>query len=451
MNTNRRKFLMTSLFGAGCVGLRAVATGLPVKYFLDPDKAFADTLPPACQAAANTAQFLIMSIDQSASALNANVPGTYDAFVVHPSAAEYAKAPITLAGKSYNGNALWKMLPQATLDRSCFFHASTQTTIHPDMPKVLGLMGATYAAEMLPSLISNNLASCLGTLQAAPVSLVGTTAAEYISFQGRTLPNMNAIALKNILTQPAGPLTNLQSLRDKSLDAVWNRLKTSPYANTAQRNFIDSLATSRQQVRSISQSLLSNLSGIVSNDGDGQVAAAVALIQMKIAPVIVIRIGFGGDNHSDPNLQGEADEGMSADSPTKPTSGVPLIADLMAQLTSAGLQDKVTFATLNVFGRTLSQLGTAGRNHWAEHQVSVMIGSRIKGGVVGGLSLNSSLNEYTALPIDSASGQGNLNGDIPTPDLLASFGKTLCHAVGLPQALYDQQISRGKAVTGTLL
>ena len=451
MNTNRRNFLLTSLFGAGAAGLRAVATGLPLKYILDPDRAFADTPPPACQAAAGAAQFLILSIDQNASPINANVPGTYDATVVHPATAEYQKATMMLAGKSVNGNALWKQLPQATLDRTCFFHGSTQTTIHPDMPKVLSLMGATYSSEMLPSLIGNQLASCLGTLQAAPVSLVGTTASEYIRFQGRTLPNLNAIALKNILTQPAGPLTNLQSLRDKSLDAVWNRLKASPYANSAQKNFIDSLATSRQQVRSISQSLLSNLSGITSNDGDGQVTAAVALIQMKIAPVIVIRIPFGGDNHSDANLQNESDDGMSADSPTNPTSGVPLIVTLMSKLQSAGLQDKVTFATLNVFGRTLTQLGSAGRNHWAEHHVSVMIGSKIKGGVVGGIQMNSNLGEYTAMTVDSASGAANLSGDVPASDLLASFGKTLCHAVGMPQAVYDQQISKGKPILGALV
>ena len=450
MSTNRRNFLMTSLFGAGAVGLRAVATGLPVKYFLDPDRAFADTPPPACVAAAGAAQFLILSIDQSASPLNANVPGTYDAGVVHPATAEYQKAPIVLAGKTYNGNALWNKLTQTTLDRTCFFHSSTQTTIHPDMPKVLNLMGATYASEMLPSLISHNLASCLGTLQSAPVSVVGTTASEYVRYQGRTLPNLNAIALKNILTQPAGPLTNLQSLRDKSLDAIWNRLKGSPYANSAQKNFIDSLATSRQQVRSISQSLLSNLTGITSNDSDGQVTAAVALIQMKISPVVVLRIPFGGDNHSDANLQNESDDGLSADSPTNPTSGVPLITTLMTKLQSAGLQDQVTFATLNVFGRTLTQLGSAGRNHWAEHHASVIIGSKIRGSVVGGVQLNSALGEYTAMPVDSASGTATINGDVVTTDLLASFGKTLCHAVGLPQSLYDQQISKGKPILGAL-
>ena len=98
-----------------------------------------------------------------------------------------------------------------------------------------------------------------------------------------------------------------------------------------------------------------------------------------------------------------------------------------------------------MFGRTLTQLGSAGRNHWAEHHVSVMIGSKIKGGVVGGIQMNSNLGEYTA-GHDGGLGQRghNLSGDVPTSDLLASFGKTLCHAVGMPQAVYDQQISKGK-------
>src|ERR1700738_1696138 len=89
MDKNRRNFLLTGLFGAGYVGLRALATGLPAAYFLNPDKALADTPPPACTSPQGRAQYLILSIDQNGDPINANVPGTYDdPGIVHPNPAD---------------------------------------------------------------------------------------------------------------------------------------------------------------------------------------------------------------------------------------------------------------------------------------------------------------------------------------------------------------------------
>ena len=115
-----------------------------------------------------------------------------------------------------------------------------------------------------------------------------------------------------------------------------------------------------------------------------------------------------------------------------------------------GLQDQVTFASLNVFGRTMKQLGQNGRNHWADHQVSLLIGPKVKAGVVGGVVSAPSKGDYVALPIDSASGTGTMTGDLQEGDLLGSFGKTLCSALGVPQSVTDTLISKGKTVAGAL-
>ena len=47
METSRRKVLMSTLFGAGYVGLRALATGIPASVLLQGRRAFADGAP-AC-------------------------------------------------------------------------------------------------------------------------------------------------------------------------------------------------------------------------------------------------------------------------------------------------------------------------------------------------------------------------------------------------------------------
>src|SRR5207253_812685 len=145
-----------------------------------------------------------------------------------------------------------------------------------------------------------------------------------------------------------GALGNLNDLRAQTLNAIYPLYKN--VATPAQKTFIDSLATSQTQVQGLNTTLLNNLSSITSNSVPAQITAAVTMIQMNIAPVISIHIPFGGDNHSDANLATETAQTIS---------GVQSIATLMSQLATAGLQDKVTFMTLNVFGRTLMVNGGA--------------------------------------------------------------------------------------------
>ena len=130
-------------------------------------------------------------------------------------------------------------------------------------------------------------------------------------------------------------------------------------------------------------------------------------------------------------------------------SGIRLIGQLMEALRVAGLQDQVTFAAYNVFGRTLKKNGTAGRDHWGSHHATVMIGGGLRGGVIGGLEPKAS--DYYATPIDSKTGAGKSGaGDIPFGETLAAMGKTLGAAVGLAPSTLDQHISGGKVVSAAL-
>ena len=68
MGISRRGLLHGSLLGAGLVGLRAFATGLPKTWLLGERTAYA---------AEPTPQFLILATSGQGDPLNVNVPGSY--------------------------------------------------------------------------------------------------------------------------------------------------------------------------------------------------------------------------------------------------------------------------------------------------------------------------------------------------------------------------------------
>jgi hypothetical protein len=430
---NRRQALLSTLFGTGYVGLRALATGLPAAFLLHPRRALAANPAPVC-AAQTKAQYFVFNTLGSGDPINANVPGMYDdPMITHSADPSMAPTPLTLRGQKYTAAAPWASLPQAVLDRTTFWHLMTNTPVHPKEPDVLKLMGATYGGEMLPSLLAKAMAPCLGTIQTQPLTLGATSPAEGLSYNGAALPIIPALALKATLTNPAGPLTNLQGLRDKTLGQLYDLYKNG--ATPAQRAYIDSLVSSQSEVRNINQSLLDALTSIKDNTADSQMLAAVTLIQMKVTPVISVHIPFGGDNHRDIALGAETSQTVS---------GVATIASLLAQLTKAGLADQVTFATLNVFGRTLGPSNTDGRQHNENHQVSVTIGKPFAGGVIG--AVGPVAKDYGALAIDSKTGTGSAHGDIPPLQTLPSFGRTLLSAVGVDPATLDAEISGGTVI-----
>ena len=433
----RRQALLSTLFGSSMIGLRALATGLPASFLLNPRRALADVPASGC-ADVSKAQFIIFSTSGQGDPINANVPGTYDdPNVVHSLDPSMAPTPLTINGQALTAAAPWAALPQAVLDRTCFWHLMTNTPVHPKEPDVLKLMGTTAAGEMLPSLLAKQLAPCLGTIQSEPLCLGATSPAEGLSFGGAALPIIPALALKSTLTNPAGPLTDLQPLRDQTLNQLYDLYKNG--ATTAQKAYIDSLVASQSEVRNLNQDLLNALSSIKDNSAASQVMAAVTLIQMKVSPVISIHIPFGGDNHRDLGLATET---------TQTVSGVQTIATLMQALDSAGLTDQVLFATLNVFGRTLGPGNTDGRQHNENHQVSLTIGKSIRGGVVGGLAPVG--KDYGATAVDSQTGQASTSGDISAIETLASYGQTLLAAVGVDPAVIGAQINSGSVVSGVL-
>ncbi len=435
---SRRQALMSTLFGASYVGLRALATGLPAAMLLDPKRALAAPTPAPTCVDPTRAQYIIFHTSGSGDPINASVPGTYeDANIAHSQDPTMAPTTLSIGGKQVKAAAPWATLPQNVLDRTCFWHLMTNTPVHPKEPDVLKLMNVTYQGEMLPSILAKQLAPCLNTIQSQPISLGAASPSEGLTYSGQALPIIPALALKATLTAPNGPLANLQPLRDQTLNQLYDLYKKD--ATPAQRAYIDSLATTQSQVRNIKQDLLDRLAAIKDNSPASQVLAAVTLIQMNVTPVVAIHIPFGGDNHRDIGLANET---------TQTVAGVATIVSLMQQLASAGLADKVTFMSLDVFGRTLGPSSTDGRQHNPNHQVSISIGKPFKGGVMGGVVPVA--GDYGATAMDPKTGQGSASGAIKAVDTLASYGRTMLAAVGTDDKTIATQITSGQVVTGAL-
>jgi hypothetical protein len=450
-NFGRRDALLQMLFGAGLVGLRSLASGVPAAILLNPRRAMAAADSGAPSTPITNPQFVIYSTSFAGDPVNCNAPGTYDdTNIQHPNDPSMVSTPISFGSRTVNGAKIWSTLPAATLARTCFFHHGTYTVVHPDEEKVLRLEGAVVGGEMLPSFLSRELSTALGTVRVQPLSLGGQGAIEAIYYQGQPQAFLTPTTLSSVLAAPKNGLgtADLVTLRDKTLDSLNAFAKSQ--GNTVQKSFIDQYATSTTQLRTLQQSLLSTLSSIKDDSQDSQIQAALILFQMKVTPVVAVHVAFGGDNHNDTGLATEI---------AGHQTGMASLVKMTQALASANLSDQVTFVMSNVFGRTMvNGVNTNGRQHNDRHHVTVMIGSGVKGSVIGGPTLvagaapggGGGSSEYSALGIDSSTGLGSATGDVAYADTLGSMGMTLAAACGLPATTITQNILSGTAIKPAL-
>lgn len=292
---------------------------------------------------------------------------------------------------------------------------------------------------MTVSLFAKNIASCLSTIQEQPMVLSNNL----ITYKGSVQPILSPQSLAAVLAQPKSPLLDLQKIRDAHVDQLNALFKQS--GTGAQRAILDSYALSQSQARNLSQDLLADLANLGNNGRFQQNTAAAVLFKMNVSPVAVGGYSWGGDNHGDTGLNGETQSHIDS---------IAGITDFYAKLTKYGLQDKVTMAFQNVFGRTMKieahEGNIDGRNHNANHHATVLIGAGIKGGVYGGVKETNNGYDGQATGMDSATGLSNEGGDISYDDTFGSVGKTFGRAVGVAQAVLDDQITKGKIIPAAL-
>jgi hypothetical protein len=228
MELTRRQLLLRTLFGAGGLGLRSLATGIPAAFLANPRAADARSHRGPLQRTAAAPQYVIFNTSEQGDPLNTNAPGCYlNPQLGHPMDPRMAPAQLTLAGTPFTAAQPWTQLPQALLDRSCFFHHGTYTVVHADEASILGLGGFVANNVMYPALLATQLAPLLGTIQAAPVVLGPRATSEDIYAQGAAQPILSPSALSTLLAPPTGALGQLQQLRDQDLDRLNALVKIS--------------------------------------------------------------------------------------------------------------------------------------------------------------------------------------------------------------------------------
>lgn len=425
---SRRGFLASSGAATGLL-LRSLATGLPPAFLLNPRASHAQNMAPL--------QTLILATSSRGDPVNVNCPGSY---VQNAQNNGMLAAGDFMLGNTPTRSALvWQQLPEALRSRLAFFHCQTRSAAHPEYASTMGFHGSVKNAagagsEMFASMLAELGAEGLGTIQAEPLPLCD----EVLTVGGQPLQNLKPSEVKALFTPQEGRLANLNGLRDQTLDALWAPLRNG---RAAERAFVDRYARSREQADALGGQLI-DLLGDLSDDEDtidgvnDQIIAAVAMASLNVAPVITIQIPFGGDNHRDTDLSIEAAE---------TTSGVAAIGDLWSRLVTADLQDRVTFAMLNVFGRGLLRNEGGGRNHNRQHATVVAFGAGIAPGVYGGVT-----PDQIALDIDHRTGAGRAGASIPASESLEAAGKSIARAMGHAQEVIDMRILGGRTVESFL-
>lgn len=423
-------------FGGARLALVAAATGVPVSFLAHRTMARADDAAPT---------FTIFHTSSRGEPVNVNAPGSYVEGAHNNPAPSLAPTAVGLGEHSVTGAAPWAALPVALRDRLQFFHHASYTNAHTEYPKALECFGAVRSAEgngaeSLPSAIAQECAMALDTIQVEPVDLRRGHRA--VRFLGNPIPQTSPSAIQELFGGSGGALDDLGALRDQHLDQLHASLREDGTA--AERRFLDRYALGRTQAKQMGSELGSLLSAIPPGD-DGPVAqaiAAVAMMKLNLSPVILLHFGFGGDNHKDSDLTEEELE-------TGP--GIAAIGTLWEELVAAGLQDRATFATFDVFGRTLVRNSRGGRDHQANHHVMAMFGPRVRPGVVGGVhKVRDGNRPFSARPIDAVTGEATPDGDVGLEDSLTAAAATLAAAVGLAPERIATRVAGGTIVTGAL-
>lgn len=447
---SRRAILAGGALAGGGLILRSLATGLPPLFLADPARAQLPGVLP---------QTLIMATSQAGDPVNANCPGSYVAGAEHPDA--FAQpVPIQLGQTRSECAAPWLDLPAALRERLSVFHYASRSPAHSDHKKTLRMHGSVRGAdgsgtEEFPAMVAQLVGPILQTQQAEPLPLSNAE----VGYEGQPLQTLAPSQLAALFDRDAElqALADLRSMRDRTLDAVYGRLRRD--GNRSQRAFVERYLRSRDEARNLGEQLAEALAGlgidsasvaagaIPADEIDGaqhQLITAVALASLGIAPVITVSIPFGGDNHQDGDL---------ADETAETISGVGQIAALWGALEQTRMTDRVTFALLNVFGRTLVRNAVGGRNHNRDHAVMISFGPGINPGVYGGVEVVD--GRARCLEIDrrngTPAGDGLAAGRRITRELtMESAGKTLALAMGLDSAAVEARLPLGMPVQAML-
>lgn len=451
--STRRALLKAATANGGMLAFRSFVTGIPAAALvagLPTDEALAaDPVSP---------QFLLMALNHVGEPINNNCPGTYDtglSGIHHNLNASMKPENVSMGSQTHRAAKPWADLQRAVpwaMDRMSFIHHDTRTNIHSQYTGVMKLMGSSRgpngesnSPEFMPSIYSRALAPYQGSIQQAPLYMSGSS----VDFNGQALGRLRPTALQKLFPSLTNKDAIIRDIRDADLERFSQALKNG--ASRKQKEWLDDHVRSLDELRLLDESLIARFSDIKNAGENASIDAALIAFKLNISSVVTTSIGFGNDNHNDPNLAEEA---------RKTVSGCKTLEYMFKRFKAEGLEDKVTFASIGVFGRTLSKTRNGdGRDHNLHHHVTLLAGKNVKGGVVGGLRKVG--NDFGAMPIDAATGQASDRGNVPLDESLESTAKTIAAACGLPRDVMNTRVKRkddngedknvGRIITGALV
>ena len=418
---NRRAALRGGAGALSSLLIRGLASGLPPAYLLKPSAARAQMMP-------QTPQTLILSTSSRGDPINVNCPGSYTEGVYNNPELETRRG--SFGGDRHRAARVWCDLPRALRRRLAFVHYSPRTAAHPEYSYTMSFRGEVKqemgnGSEMFASAMAQEAYTQGVHLQPEPIPVCSS----FLTYKGQPLQLIKPAELRALFSVTDRELADLRQTRNDVLDALYSEMKVS--GTQAQRAFVERYATSREQARNLGERLgeyLTDLSELVDdpNGAEAQVIAAVALAKLNITPVITVNIPFGGDNHQDVGLIRERDDAIS---------GVEAIKSLWNRLNALEIQNQVTFATMNVFGRRGYTNQRGGRDHNAHHAVMVTFGSEIQGGVYGRMN---------------AQGRATTIGQVQVGRTMEAAGTSLAHALGHRPDRMNTRIPNGRLINGFL-
>ncbi len=434
---DRRAFLRRSMTSALAVSVRASLIGVPASFLVNRSTYAQES---------GGAKYTIFSGSSAGETLNCNGPGSYATNSSDP--ASYIEhtgiwdspVTVTLGEQQTLAAPPYADLPQGLLDTLSCFNYRSHTNAHSELPNVMQLHGALKndrgeGREELPSAIAQETRAQLGTTLQTPFVIKGN---EY-SYEGSPLVSMKPTIFKEAIFDDSTEsifgisLEEFDLAHDFFIDRLYGDLKNN--GTPAQRSYLDNYALSRAEAQSLGSRFGTLLDAIDDDSTESQLRLAVASCMVGFAPVNVIMLPFGRDNHGD--MQIEIDETLDS---------IAALSTYWDLINETGMADKIMLTHCDVFGRTVSHNGMRGRDHYGLHTVGLIQGSDVKGGIIGGIEgSGSGFGNIRATGINSNTGSKS-NPDIGEDDALLAFGKTMMAAAGIAEQRLDFRIPDGKLV-----
>ena len=447
---SRRDVLRLGSTSAVGVGLRAALTGLPVSFLLH-RRARADE---------GRHRIAILASSSEGEPLNVCGPGTFEPahadYFSHPNAADIDLSeviPRTVNGMSLGVESLseaaevtlglervrmaqcFSALSPEMLSHMVWFNYQSGANIHPQYADVLTSFGQVRGgdgrgSEQLPAAIAQEIAAHVGTTTADPLVL-GSGA--FVS-NGASLANYSPTKLKTLAESVGlamGGPDNFAVMYDAFIDEAYREVRETGTAQ--QRRFFDQHAASRIEAADFGSALGDLLVDITDDSIESQMRCAAVIAKLSLAPVVMVDMAFGGDNHQDAGLLTETNQTLE------------MIAALDAYWTAIhdlGVADEVVFANLDVFGRDPNSDGN-GRSHYGSFVSGMMVGTHLQGGVVGGWALEG---KATATGINSETGAPE-DADIPADETLPAYFRTIMDAAGVSPDRQEVRLPTGTRVS----